>query len=73
MSLITIILYIIATLIAFIAIFDPQIKLKDKIGVIFRLESFWIGIHYSKYLNRLHINILPCITIWISLKSPLTN
>jgi len=39
-----------------------------QMGILFRLQSFWIGIHYSKYNNRLCINILPCITIWVGTK-----
>jgi hypothetical protein len=39
-----------------------------KSGIIFRLQSFWIGIHYSPYNKRFCINPLPCITIWIILE-----
>jgi len=38
-----------------------------KTGIIFRWWSFWIGFHYSKFNKRLCINILPCITFWITL------
>ncbi len=51
------------------------LKVKDdfklsymKIGLIFRLASFWIGIHYSKGNKRICINPIFCITIWITLK-----
>jgi hypothetical protein len=33
-------------------------------GIIFRLESFWIGLHYSKNCKRYCLNIIPCVTIW---------
>lgn len=36
----------------------------DKYGMIIRLKSFWIGVHYSDYNKRYCINIIPCITIW---------
>lgn len=39
--------------------------LGEKCGLLIRLESFWIGIHYSKYAKRTCINILPCITFYI--------
>lgn len=39
-----------------------------KIGILIRLASFWIGIHYSIKCKRLCINLLPCITIWITFK-----
>jgi hypothetical protein len=39
-----------------------------KIGFLFRLGSFWIGVHYSKNTRRTCINFLPCCTIWIGNK-----
>lgn len=39
-----------------------------KVGLLIRLESFWLGIHYSPYNKRFCINLLPCITIWITKK-----
>lgn len=41
---------------------------KPKIGILFRLQSFWIGAHYSIACKRLCINLVPCVTIWIILK-----
>lgn len=43
-------------------------KSEIKWGILFRLESFWIGIHHSKFHQRTCINLLPCITIWIGKK-----
>jgi len=39
------------------------------IFLLFKLHSFWIGIHYSEYHRRYCINILPCITICIVKKN----
>ena len=39
-----------------------------KFGAMFRLKSFWIGIHYSDYCKRFCINFVPCFTVWIVLK-----
>lgn len=50
--------------------------LKDKIekkygvttyrfGVLFRLASVWVGVHYSKYNKRFCINLIPFVTFWI--------
>lgn len=39
-----------------------------KIGILFRIASFWIGIHYSPRTKRICINPIPCVTIWIVLK-----
>lgn len=38
---------------------------KIRIGFLFRLKSFWVGIHYSDHDKRFCINIVPCVTIWI--------
>lgn len=40
-----------------------------KYGIIFRLKSFWIGLHYSHYNKRFCLNVIPCITIWWTLKN----
>lgn len=40
----------------------------ESIGVLFRLKSFWIGVHYSDHTKRFCINLIPCITIWVILK-----
>lgn len=37
-----------------------------KYGVLFRKESLWVGAHYSPFNKRWCINIVPCITIWIT-------
>jgi hypothetical protein len=36
-------------------------------GILFNTGAWWIGVHYSPYNKRYCINVLPCITIWISL------
>lgn len=36
-------------------------------GLLFRLASFWMGVHYSTYDRRFCINVLPCVTVWITL------
>lgn len=39
-----------------------------KAGIIVRYWSVWIGFHYSVFNKRLCLNIIPCLTIWITLK-----
>lgn len=34
-------------------------------GILFRLASFWVGIHYNRYNRRLCINLVPCVTFWV--------
>lgn len=36
-----------------------------KAGLLFRLGSFWIGLHWSPANRRLCINLIPCVTVWI--------
>lgn len=43
---------------------NNPILFQKKWGVLVRLESAWIGLHYSKSCKRFCLNILPCITIW---------
>jgi|GEM_PF-3069991 len=37
-----------------------------KFGLLFRAESWWIGIHWSPYNKRLCINLVPMVTLWIA-------
>ena len=39
-----------------------------KAGILFRFASFWVGVHYSRIHKRVCINLLPCVTIWVTLK-----
>lgn len=36
-----------------------------KWGILYRLNSIWIGVHYSPHNKRYCINLLPFVTIWI--------
>lgn len=38
-----------------------------RFGVLFNAASFWVGAHWSRYNRRLCVNILPTLTIWVSL------
>lgn len=40
----------------------------QRLGLLFRLGSFWVGIHYSYKEKRICVNVLPCITFWFTLK-----
>jgi hypothetical protein len=37
-----------------------------KFGFIFRLWSFWVGLHYSHANRRVCFNPLPCVTFWMT-------
>lgn len=37
-------------------------------GILFRWGSIWLGAHYSGYNRRWCINLVPCVTIWVTLK-----
>jgi hypothetical protein len=36
-------------------------------GFLLRLPSFWVGVHWSSFDRRFCINLLPCVTLWITL------
>ncbi|UJM85293.1 hypothetical protein [Rhodanobacter denitrificans] len=38
-----------------------------KKGLLFRPGSLWIGVHWSRHNRRFCINLIPCVTIWITL------
>lgn len=39
-----------------------------KAGIVFRLYSAWVGVHYSPYHKRFCINLVPFVTVWVTLK-----
>lgn len=44
---------------------------KRHYGYLFRKESFWIGLHYSKECKIYCLNLIPCLTIWWTKKGGL--
>lgn len=38
-----------------------------RFGLLFNLPSLWVGVHYSAHTRRYCINLLPTITVWITL------
>lgn len=38
-----------------------------KTGILTRLGSFWVGVHWSPFNRRICINLIPCVTWWITL------
>lgn len=40
---------------------------KWKAGILFRWGSLWVGVHWSEYNKRLCVNVVPCITVWVTL------
>lgn len=34
-------------------------------GVLFNPAALWLGVHYSHYHQRVCINLLPCLTVWV--------
>jgi len=37
-----------------------------KYGVLFRKGSLWIGGHWAPHNKRLCLNLIPCVTIWVT-------
>jgi len=36
-------------------------------GVLVHAGSLWVGAHYSTFDRRWCINVLPCVTLWVTL------
>jgi hypothetical protein len=43
-----------------------------KAGFLFRPGSFWIGVHWSPYNKRFCINVIPMVTLWVTLAGGVT-
>lgn len=43
-----------------------QQTLRWKFGWLFNKGSAWMGVHYSQHNKRWCINLLPCLTVWIT-------
>lgn len=43
-----------------------------KAGILFRWGSAWVGVHWSPFNRRACINIIPFVTIWITLEAGTT-
>lgn len=39
-----------------------------KVGILFRWGSAWVDAHWSSYNQRLCINLVPFVTVWVCLK-----
>ena len=35
-------------------------------GLLFNPSAFWVGCHYSYEQGRYCINLLPCLTVWVT-------
>lgn len=49
------------------AAYERASKARTRWGLLFRLSSLWIGVHYSPFNRRWCINLVPCVTLWIAL------
>lgn len=38
-----------------------------RFGVIIRLSSFWVGGHWSMTNRRLCVNLIPCVTFFVTM------
>lgn len=36
-------------------------------GLLFNSAAWWVGAHYSRYDKRLCVNLIPCLTVWVTL------
>lgn len=35
-------------------------------GLLFKLESLWMGFYWSAKNQRLCVNLIPCVTLWVT-------
>ena len=40
-----------------------------KAGLLIQKGGLWLGAHYSPHNRRWCINLLPCVTVWVTLKN----
>lgn len=43
------------------------VPIVGSLGLLISKRALWVGAHYSGYNRRLCINLLPCVTFWITL------
>ncbi|MDB5802295.1 MAG: hypothetical protein JWL63_3234 [Rhodocyclales bacterium] len=39
-----------------------------RIGILLQFGAVWLGAHYSPVDRRWCINLVPCLTVWITLR-----
>ena len=39
-----------------------------KCGLLWRWSSVWVGWHWSPYNRRLCVNLIPFLTVWVTLE-----
>jgi ABC-type bacteriocin/lantibiotic exporter with double-glycine peptidase domain len=59
-------LWIISALIIYGFLIIISYLINYRTGILFRLASFWIGIHYSKSCKRWCLNLIPCVTLYVT-------
>lgn len=45
----------------------PTTAAMVRVGLLLNLRACWIGVHHSKEAKRTCINLVPFLTIWITL------
>jgi hypothetical protein len=43
------------------------VTVRGSVGVCVQLGALWVGAHYSRRNRRWCINLLPCLTVWVTL------
>lgn len=38
-----------------------------RMGLLFRMASAWVGVHWSGHNKRLCVNVVPFVTFWVTL------
>lgn len=45
-----------------------QTTKQPRFGILFNKGAIWLGGHYSPFNRRWCINLVPCVTIWFTLR-----
>lgn len=36
-------------------------------GLLINKRALWVGVHFSAWNSRVCINLLPCVTLWVTM------
>lgn len=48
--------------------YQPDEERHGAIGLLFNPCALWVGAHYSKHQRRWCINLVPMLTVWLTLR-----
>lgn len=58
--------YLVLMVIGWFAVLAATAQPDTKFGILWQPGAWWIGCHYSPFCKRYCINVIPCVTLWIT-------